>query len=319
MSDSVDGGVFPSDCPLFEPARALLRATTLAAWLQSRPPSSVVCLDAGSTCGQALKTLAVHDISSAPVMDGSSFLGFATASDVLGWLLQSVCPPRELSDENCTYKLRAAGLSLAHQPLHQLPLAQDGALIYKADLDSTLHDVVVYGFLRPNAAGTLNVVHRVGVFDAEDDATSEEDMVEPGSSLQGIRITHVVSQSDVVRFLHRHVAELGPLADATLEQLGLGSKTVVCVPAEMSTVNAFASMLANKVSCVGVISHAQGGGLAGSLSSSDLRGLLPEHFASLASPVLSYLTARASASWAGQQQSATGCTACTCSTRASAL
>jgi hypothetical protein len=55
------------------------------------------------------------------------------------------------------------------------------------------------------------------------------------------------------------------------------------------------------VSCVGVISHSHGGGLVGSLSSSDLAGLLPEHFVSLAGPVLQYLTARASASWGGQQ------------------
>jgi hypothetical protein len=58
------------------------------------------------------------------------------------------------------------------------------------------------------------------------------------------------------------------------------------------------------VSCVGVISHAHGGGLVGSLSSSDLAGLLPEHFVSLAGPVLQYLTARSSASWGGQQHTA---------------
>lgn len=61
---------------------------------------------------------------------------------------------------------------------------------------------------------------------------------------------------------------------------------------------------ANKVSCVGVISHAHGGGLAASLSSSDLRGLLPEHFAALGMPVLQYLTAKASPGWAGQQHGA---------------
>jgi hypothetical protein len=55
-----------------------------------------------------------------------------------------------------------------------------------------------------------------------------------------------VSQSDVLMFLHKHVDELGPLADVTLQQLGLATKPVVCVPAEMSTIKAFASMV---VSC----------------------------------------------------------------------
>lgn len=49
------------------------------------------------------------------------------------------------------------GLRLEHQQLHSLHLAQDGALIYKADLQSTLHDVILYGFLQPNAAGHTQV------------------------------------------------------------------------------------------------------------------------------------------------------------------
>jgi hypothetical protein len=56
---------------------------------------------------------------------------------------------------------------------------------------------------------------------------------------------------------------------------------------------------ANKVSCVGVISHSHGGGLVATLGNRDLRGLLPEHFAALGSPVLQFLTARASACWPG--------------------
>jgi hypothetical protein len=50
-----------------------------------------------------------------------------------------------------------AGLQLEHQPLRSLSSSQDGALIYKADLQSTLHDVVLYGFLQPDSAGCLQV------------------------------------------------------------------------------------------------------------------------------------------------------------------
>jgi hypothetical protein len=54
---------------------------------------------------------------------------------------------------------------------------------------------------------------------------------------------------------------------------------------------------------VGIISHSTGGGLAASLSSSDLCGLLPEQFAAaLSMPVLQYLQAKSSAGWAVQQQ-----------------
>jgi hypothetical protein len=46
----------------------------------------------------------------------------------------------------------------------------------------------------------------------------------------------------VATFLHKHAEQLGPLADATVAQLGLADKAVVCVPGEMSAINAFASM-----------------------------------------------------------------------------
>lgn len=50
-----------------------------------------------------------------------------------------------------------AGLQLEHQQLRSLNPAQDGALIYRADMQSTLHEVVLYGFLQPNAAGYMHV------------------------------------------------------------------------------------------------------------------------------------------------------------------
>jgi len=50
-----------------------------------------------------------------------------------------------------------AGLQLEHQQLRSLNPAQDGALIYRADMQSTLHEVVLYGFLQPNAAGYTHV------------------------------------------------------------------------------------------------------------------------------------------------------------------
>lgn len=54
---------------------------------------------------------------------------------------------------------------------------------------------------------------------------------------------------------------------------------------------------------MGVVRHGQGGGLAASLSSADLCGLMPDQFtAALSTPVLHYLTAKASPAWAMQQQ-----------------
>ncbi|GBF90312.1 hypothetical protein Rsub_02418 [Raphidocelis subcapitata] len=118
--------------------------------------------------------------------------------------------------------------------------------------------------------------------------------------MQGIRILHVVSQSDVIDFLARRADELGGLAALSLAQLGLAAKPVVCVPGEMTAINAFATLAANRVSSVGVVSHDGGAGagtLSAGLSSADLRGLLPHQFASLALPVMAFLGAKASSGW----------------------
>jgi 5'-AMP-activated protein kinase regulatory gamma subunit len=63
-------------------------------------------------------------------------------------------------------------------------------------------------------------------------------------------ISAIVSQSDVVSFLHKHVEQLGPLADVTVAQLGLADKAVVCVPGEMSAIHAFASMAVRAANAV---------------------------------------------------------------------
>lgn len=60
--------------------------------------------------------------------------------------------------------------------------------------------------------GQTHVVHRVAIFD---DAG---------------HISHVISQTDIVHFLGRHSGQLGPLAGATLRQLGWDCKPVcACV------------------------------------------------------------------------------------------
>jgi hypothetical protein len=166
----------------------------------------------------------------------------------------------------------------------------DGALIYRADLGTTLGEVVRRGFLAP--APGRGVRHRVAVFELNNNGAEEEeeedddgmmDDAEEGgaagrreqqrqgqqpaagaaaaagaprqaaaaadaddASVRAIRITHVLSQSDVVRFLARHLRELGPAAALTLEQLGLARKVsrgVVCVPGSMPALNALSALM----------------------------------------------------------------------------
>lgn len=101
-------GVLASDDGLFEPVRQLLHRWSLEQFLSCRPPSTVLTLPAAATLSSALKTLATHHISSAPVFDGKTYLGFIDLADILKALLHIV-NVRELTEENKEYRLRAAG------------------------------------------------------------------------------------------------------------------------------------------------------------------------------------------------------------------
>jgi len=66
------------------------------------------------------------------------------------------------------------------------------------------------------------------------------------AAVRAIRITHVLSQSDVVRFLARRPRALGAAGALTLEQLGLarkGGRGVVCVPAAMPALHALSALM----------------------------------------------------------------------------
>lgn len=67
-----------------------------------------------------------------------------------------------------------------------------------------------------------SIVHRLGLFD------------------KAGAITHIISQSDLVRFLDGHVGQLGPLGAGRLVDLGLvgGPGSVEAVHPEMAAIDA---------------------------------------------------------------------------------
>ena len=70
------------------------------------------------------------------------------------------------------------------------------------------------------------VVHRVGLFD------------------RGGHITHIISQSDVVRWLQQHLSDLGALQHKTMQELGWASKHIKSLPARTPAIQVSTSHLA---------------------------------------------------------------------------
>lgn len=95
----------------------------------------------------------------------------------------------------------------------------------------------------------------------------------------------VLSQSDVVKFLASDLSstDVIPFVSQTLEQLGLGSRPVICVSASDSVAAALKLIGKNTISAVGVIDS--NGKLVGDFSASELRGGLCKLELALQTPV----------------------------------
>lgn len=207
--------------------------------------------------------------------------------------------------------------------------------------ETSLLDVVRDGFLLGGDRGSP-ACHRVAVVDFEDDDDFEDEEGEedgdddettraapqapppggegdgPGSS-DPLRVVAIVSQSDVVRFLARHLGELrksgseggreGEKGEKESEEeptaRELASAPVAAVAAAMPASLALASLFERRgrVSAAAILG-ARHGELVGSLSASDLRGLVlgggaggpgSSSLRALGLPVGEFLEARAEA------------------------
>ncbi|CAD7704925.1 unnamed protein product [Ostreobium quekettii] len=301
------------------PVRALLQKTSLKEYLHRRPPSHVVTLDVNTTVGEALNQLATYNILSAPLFDKSTgaYLGFLDRKDLLSYVLQNV-DVRKISQEELAYRLRTAGARMAKLKLSNVQVGDDGEMIHRANVRHTLLEVMRYCM----AGGKGRETHRMAVFDLEEEGAAgdggggqpleecegggggeaegqdqnwaEDEDLELGDASPRLRlhVTSIVSQSDIIRFLHKHKDQCGLVMAMPVHALGLAAKQVVCVPCDMPAINAFATMDACEVSSVGIVDQRNGGCLVANLSASDLRGLEPHHFGALSLPVFQFMQLR---------------------------
>ena len=119
--------------------------------------------------------------------------------------------------------------------------------------------------------------------------------IDAGKSLSSVsaRSMTVVSHMDLIRFLHAHVAELGPLASASVTALGLASPDlfVFYTSGRVSALRTLVELSEHGLSAAGVVND--DGALVGNLSVSDLRDVPCEKYGLLALPVLEFLAVQA--------------------------
>ncbi|KAK9831404.1 hypothetical protein WJX81_001860 [Elliptochloris bilobata] len=283
--------------------RDLLVSTKLKAVLQDH--KAVVVLKDSATVEQALAVLAGNRILSAPVVAPSAGSSAGARSFEANAAFQDIVCCLDLRDVLCSFleeldvpavkdmkmlrrmkELEEKGGQFAVRAIKTLPIlgkrslrsCSDGAFYLESGVESmSVLELVHDGLLYPREARkaiaggsrTRTVVHRIALYDRQ------------------IRITHIISQSDIARFLLEHRERLGDLGDATVESLGWAAQAVITVTPETPAVVALALMAEKGISGLGVVNAR--GLLIANFSISDLRTIVAEHFGAMALPVGEFL------------------------------
>ncbi|WIA28067.1 hypothetical protein OEZ86_010652 [Tetradesmus obliquus] len=283
----------------FEAAKEFLKAQHLAPLL-SEVQQQLITLNKWSTVGQALQTLGGRNILSAPVLDeDGEYFGCLSVNDLLKSLYKVLAAKDpewfEKIESITAADIIAVATEFTKQTVDKIQHAGDLWLL-NADDASTLLDAVMESFRIQDRA----VHHRLFVCSNAREQKSNTVAnttvinITPGSerlSATGLKVTHVVSQSDVVKLLWANKAVLGEALAQTVEQLELDDGSVYTAPASMSTLEALSQMARDHKSSMGVTDPASGN-LIGNLSVSDLRGLTIEEFPLLLLSVAEYIAVR---------------------------
>lgn len=270
--------------------RRFLLETALS---QLKQPQQLLILRDTATVEQALKMLARHKILAAPVVLASEYspeaqwpcdvgandiLGFVDIRDILSSFLHDI-----RADELIRMKLlqrmrllEERGQAFAASQIKNLKqLGGDGDFLHITQAKVCLMELVLYGLLDPQRramhAGEFvnDVVHRVALFDAAG------------------RITNIISQTDILRFMLKHKEKLGDILDLTVAGLGFVGKKVEAVHPEMSALEAMNLMNKKKISALVVVDGNKK--VIGNFSISDMRTIMSEHFGALSLPVGEFL------------------------------
>lgn len=190
--------------------------------------------------------------------------------------------------------LQEIGAAFGQQIVEKLQHPGDLWLLAAGDASSVL-DAVTESFHVQDAT----VHHRLYVCEAAKAAATKSAThdrttvlnIQPGServAASGMRVTGVVSQSDVVATILANKQVLGAAANKTVEDLELDDGAVFTVTTDTPALNAFGTLVRDKKSSVGIVDET--GKLVGNLSVSDVRALRsPAAFASLRLGVADFL------------------------------
>lgn len=234
----------------------------------------LLLLDKEETVQQALEKLKAWNVLSAPLLstsEGGDDYVVVGIVDV-GTILQGLVEDMD-QNENEAAKNETA-VKFFQKKLAELPnWFRDGGFFlvpWNGDATPSLMELIQNVFLTKRPPWTN---HRAVLLNE-----------------QGL-VGDILTQTDLVRYVQKHVHELGELASTPIKELELATvwnTPVATLPKSAKAIDAFRMMLKEYMSAYPIVEEV-GGPLLGNISTSDLRGFLPEQVNDLELPVIEFL------------------------------
>mmetsp|Transcript_11725 Transcript_11725/g.16213 ORF Transcript_11725/g.16213 Transcript_11725/m.16213 type:complete len:287 (-) Transcript_11725:513-1373(-) len=245
-----------------------LAANTVQDLLKERKEvKEVITLQHNCTVDQALKILNKNKITSAPVVlaasvldsDANDFMGIVDAGEILRKLcrettlledIQKIQEQKLNVDEkikDCEKAFETSCKEFWQRKLIQV-CGQDVTLLPTVFSDTDLKTLISQMLFDKSG----NPIHRVAL-------------------LKQAEVKALVTQSDLLKFLHQHKGDIQGILKKKIEDIGLydPKKGVVTVTSDTIAMEAFHKMFQKNISCLGIVSEK--GTMLGNLSVSDLR------------------------------------------------
>jgi CBS domain-containing protein len=238
------------------------------------PPGGLVYLNHFETLNAAVRKLAALHVLSAPVLDSNNMcIGILDASDIVSYVFRMVPSDRPKFQTQLDRLMIRNHLDSAH--VHDA-LADSGHRKFKHALETDQGDQAIKDM--------GNGVHRVVVCNPLRE------------------ITRMLTQSDVIRFTHKHMDE--PILQKTLDTCLLDNDEIHHPKHRLTTVSSHATvyeclkrMRTENITALPIVSD-QDGALVGNFSASDLRGVFEEKFPAFDQTALHFLMMHsASSTW----------------------
>eukprot|EP01091_Cochliopodium_minus_P008204 TRINITY_DN1815_c0_g1_i1.p1 TRINITY_DN1815_c0_g1~~TRINITY_DN1815_c0_g1_i1.p1 ORF type:complete len:283 (+),score=65.72 TRINITY_DN1815_c0_g1_i1:34-849(+) len=237
----------------------LLKNTQIQTILKTQ---KIIFLDSLDTIEYAISKLSQNKILSAPVFKNGEYNGLVDYIDIMTYLL-SVYPSEEDLEEDYFRVISFSGFELSKNNLHEIiNLSKNNPSIPIFKKTSLLSDVCdIFG----------QGLHRVPLL-------KENDKYE---------VENILTQSNLINFIHSHIKEFPKLAKMTIRELEIENKDVVnFIEEKTPTIKVLHILFTKKVPSVIIVDEKKNP--VANFSVSDLRGLDSTSFVDLTLPIKWY-------------------------------